>query len=171
MKKLPLLVICVIAFISVNVSSVYAADIKIGIIDTQKIIVQSQKIMKYRSDFSKDLEAKKQEFMKNQNSAQMLENELMTKQNEMTSEERKEKTRKLQRDARNLKRMQEELQAELKSKDSELGRMYLMQIRDVAIEYLKKEKFSIIMEKGAIVAYDDAIDVTDEIIKLYDSKP
>ena len=171
MKRVPFLFAFIVALISTSVFSAFGADLKIGIIDTQKIIAQSKKILKSRAEFSKELEEKKQEYLKKQSAAQALEDEIKAKGNSMTAQVRNDKIDELQQEAKNLKRMKDDLEADMKAKDAELGRKFLREIRDVAVEYLKKEKLTIILEKSAVVASDDAVDITDQIIKLYDSKP
>jgi outer membrane protein len=171
MKRLPLLFACIVAFISMNVFSAYAADLKIGIIDTQKIITDSEKILKYRADFTRELEEKKQEYAKKQAAAQALESELQTKGASMSPEVRRDKVDALQKEAKNLKRMQDDIESEMQAREAELSRKFLRQIKDLAVEYLEKEKFSLILEKNSVVASDDAIDITNQIIKIYDSKP
>lgn len=171
MKRLTFLFACIVLFISANVFSAFAADLKIGILDPQKIIAQSEKSTKYRAEFAKEFEVRQQEFLKKQSAAQALENELKTQGNTMTSEVYREKADRLRREARDLKRMQEEIEAELKAKEAELTRKFYREIKNVAVEYLEKEKLSLILEKNTTVASDDAIDVTDQIMKLYDSKP
>ena len=171
MKRLPLIFSCLITLISVSCITASAADLKIGVIDTQKIIMESKKILKFREDFSREFEAKRQALINKQSEAQALENELKTNGASLSYDEMRKKSDELQTKAKEFKRMQEELEAELKAEDAELSRKFLRQIKDVAVEYLQKEKLSLILEKNAVVASDDAIDVTDQIIKLYDSKP
>ena len=170
MKKLSFMFF-VIAFMIVSAFQVYAAETKIGIIDPQKILENSQKMLKHRSEFLKDVEAKKQELEKKQQAAQVLYSELRTKQGEMSDKEIRDKTYQLQREEKNLKRMQNEIEAELQAKNTELLRTFSIQISEVAAEYLKKEKLTLIMEKNKVIVSDDAVDITDQIIKLYDSKP
>ena len=172
MKKRTLLFVCIVALVMVYVFPAFAAaEVKIGVIDTQKIMVQSSKITKLRADFTKEFEAKRQELLKRQSAAQAIETELNTKGSTMTDQVRRDKTETLRKEARDLTRLKEEVEAELQAKDAELGRKFLREIRNVALEYLNKEKLSIILEKSSIVASDEAVDVTDQIIKLYDSKP
>ena len=171
MKRLPFLFACIVVFTAANIFSVYGAEIKIGIIDPQKIIMQSEKINKYREDFKKEIEGKKQEFIKKQSEVQALENELKTKGNSMTTEDYREKADTFRRESRDLKRMQEDLDAELKAKEAEIMRKFSLQVKDVVNEFLKKEKYTLILEKSFVLASDDAVDITDQIMKLYDSKP
>ncbi len=171
MKKITLLFFCSVALIAANLVPAFAAEVKIGVIDTQKILSQSVKITKARADFTKEIEARRQELIKRQNAAQEILNELNTKGSTMTEQVRRDKAETLRKEERDLNRMKEEIEVEMQDKDTELGRKFLTAIRTTAQEYLEKEKLSIIVEKGSLVASDKAIDVTDQIIKLYDSKP
>ena len=170
MKRLPFLFACIIAFISASVISASAADVKIGVMDTQKIIVKSEKITKYRAEYAQEIEAKRQEYLKKRNDAQELEKELNEKAASMTSEVQREKADRLRKEARDLKRMEEEIKAEMQAKEADMTRKFLLQIKDVAVEYLKKEKLTLILETGSVVASDDAVDITDQILKAFDSK-
>ena len=60
------------------------------------------------------------------------------------------------------------IEEELKKKDAELTQRLLKEIHEVVNEYRKKENYAIIHDKQALVSYDEAIDITDKIIKLYD---
>jgi len=66
--------------------------------------------------------------------------------------------------------MEEEIKAEMQAKEADMTRKFLLQIKDVAVEYLKKEKLTLILETGSVVASDDAVDITDQILKAFDSK-
>jgi len=37
-------------------------------------------------------------------------------------------------------------------------------------EFRKKNKFSLILEKKTVVSHDEGIDITKDIIKLYDAR-
>ncbi len=146
-----------------------AAEVRIGVIDTQRIIMQSKTTMELRANFLKELEGKRNELLEKQKEAQMLEEELKTKGAEMTLDTRRDKADLLSRKIKELNRMKEEIEAEAKRKDDELSRKFLREIGDILKDFQKKEKYTIIFEKSNIVANDDAIDITEKIIELYDS--
>ena len=82
---------------------------------------------------------------------------------------RKEKAEKLAREVKELRRLRSDLEEELKKKDKDLTRQLLLEIREVVQEYSKKQKFTVILEKRSVVASDNKIDITNKIIKLYDT--
>jgi len=145
-----------------------AADVKIGVIDTQKIMKESNAAKNARAVFLKDVETKRSVFNAKQKEVQGLQEEIKNKGKDMSDSLKKEKTDKLSQGVKELDRLKTDLEEELKKKDAELTQKLLKEIQDIVIEFRKKEKYSIIYEKQTLVAYDEAIDITDKIIKLYD---
>lgn len=146
-----------------------AANLKIGLIDTQKIIQQSKAAKKAREAFTKDVEAKRNLFQEKQNEVRTLAEELQKGGQGMTPEVRKEKSDNLEREDKELRRLKTDLEDELKKKDMELTSKLLKEINDIVQDYRKKENYTLILERKSVVAADDAIDITDKIIRLYDT--
>ena len=57
-----------------------------------------------------------------------------------------------------------------KKKDAFLTRKVIREIKKIVQTYTKEKKYTVVMEKKAVVAFDDAVDITDEIIKQYDAE-
>jgi len=144
--------------------------IKIGVVDLQKIQQNSSAFKKLSESYMKMLEAKKQEFDKEQSSLQALEEE-MRKQNMMLSLDAKEtKMKEYGKKTRHLKYLENELRQEAKEAEMELKRSVLTDIARVVGDIGKKEGYSIILEKGSsgFLYSDDAIDISDRVVKAYD---
>jgi len=146
-----------------------AAAVKIGVIDTRKIMRESMAAKKARAIFFKDFEAKKAIFMAKQDKARALEGELKREGKKMSPSLRKEEAEKLALEIKELKRLKSDLEEELKKKDLELTRKLLREIGEIVEEFSKKEKYTVILEKKSVVVADEAIDITDKIIRLYDA--
>jgi outer membrane protein len=145
-----------------------AADFKIGVIDIQRIMKESSAVKNTRAVFLKDVEAKRGVFNTKQKEIQDLQEEIKNKGTDMTASVKKEKTEKLSKEIKELDRLKSDLEEELKKKDTELTQTFLKEISEIVQEYRKKEKYTVIYEKQTLAAYDEAIDITDKIIKLYD---
>ncbi|MFC1493681.1 OmpH family outer membrane protein [Thermodesulfobacteriota bacterium] len=169
MKKLTSLLILSTLFLLVISFSAQAAEVKIGIIDTQKIMAQSKKTIALRASFFKDIESKRNEYVEKQTAAQELNEELQTKAQEMTIQVRREKAEFLNKTIKELQRMKEDIEFEAKLKDEELSRKFVREIAQIIRDYQKNENYTIIFEKNTTAAFDDAIDITDKIIEIYDS--
>jgi outer membrane protein len=146
-----------------------AAGLKIGIIDTQKIMRESRAAKSARAILVKDVEAKRGVLKAKEDEVRALQEELKKQGQDMSLSARKEKGEDFEREIRELKRLKSDLEEELKKKDREMARKLLLEIRDVVNEFLKKEKFTVILEKRSVVAADEAVDITDKIIRLYDA--
>lgn len=169
MKKITSLMILSTIFILALSFSLQAAETKIGVVDTQKIMTQSKKIIELRTSFFREIEGKRNEFVEKTQEGQALEEELRTKGQEMALQERREKTELLNKKAKELQRMKEDIEFEAKLKDEELTRKFVRDIGQIVRDFQKSENYTIILEKNSVAAYDDAVDITDRIIEIYDS--
>lgn len=170
MKRLVLLVgIFAGALLVTPALSVGAQTVKIGLIDTQKIMRESNAAKKARDILMKDLEAKRTQFKTEEDQARKLEEELKREGQSMTPAARQEKAQNLEKEIKELGRLKSDLEEDFRKKDAELARKIVTDIVGIAKEFQKKEKFTVILEKRYVVAADEAIDVTDKVLRLYDA--
>jgi len=153
-------------------SAVLAADtpVKLGIIDVQKILRESKAAKKAKAAFMKDVEQKRAQLVAKDKEIKALDQELKDKSGKLSSEMRQSKAEKMAREVKEFRRLDADMREDLKKKEVELTQKLLGEIRQIAQAFLKNMKYTLILEKSAIVASDDVIDVTDKIIKLYDAQ-
>ena len=147
----------------------FGEKVKIGLIDAQKIMRESKAAKRAQAVFIKDREAKMAILMGRQEEVRSLEEELKREGGNMSPSVRKEKTEQLARQIKELRRLRSDLDEELKKKNIELKQKILQEIREIVEEFLKKEKYTVILEKRWVVAADETIDITGKIIRLYDA--
>ena len=145
-------------------------SIKLGIIDTAKIMRESKAAKNAQTIFLKDLEAKRGILAAKEKEVRLLEEELKNPDTKLSPEERNSKNDKMAKEVKELSRLKSDLEEELKKKDVELTRKLIGEIREIVNTFYKKENYTLILEKNAVVASDDAIDITDKIIQLYDGQ-
>ena len=121
------------------IGTVCAARVKIGMIDTKKIMRESTASKKARALFLKDLEGKRTVLKEKQVEILTMQNELKKEGKNMPPKEREEKASIIQREIKELGRLKSDLEEELKKKDRELTLKILREIREVVKEYLKKD--------------------------------
>jgi outer membrane protein len=148
---------------------VFAQTVKIGLIDTQKIMRESSAARKARDILMKDLEAKRSQIKAEEDQIRKLDGELKKEGQNMTAAARQEKAGKLEKEIRELGRLKSDLEEDFRKKDAELAGKILGEIGGIVNGYLKKEKLTVVLEKRFVVAADDAIEITDKIIRLYDA--
>lgn len=149
--------------------SISAQSVRIGLIDTQKIMRESKAAKKAKELLMKDLEAKRAQYKGEEDQARKLEEELKKGAPSMTPAARQEKAEKLEKEIKELGRLKSDLEGDFRKKDAELARKILGEISEIVNELLKKEKFTVILEKRYVVAADDGIEITDKVIRLYDA--
>jgi len=169
MKRILLTVYVISLMGLICTTSAYAADIKIGVIDTERIMTESKAGVATRSLFAKEVQENNNRLQAKQKEAQTLQDELNTKGKDMTTAVLTEKQAKLTLVAKEYSRMKNDMEEDLKTRDNELSQKLLTAIGEIVSKYSQKEKFTLILEKTVIVTYDNTVDITDKIIQLYDA--
>jgi len=169
-KKLAIMGVLLMAIAISSSDCTQAADVKIGVIDTQEVLKESKAAKKARTLLMDELNEKRSVFSRKQDEVRLLEEEIKIKGDGMTESQRREKNDQLGREVKNLQRLKTDLEEELNKKNVDLTRKILQEVGDVVKEFMKKEKYSLILEKKIVVISDEAIDITEKIIRLYDSK-
>lgn len=169
MKRI-LLTLSIISLMGfVFITSAYAADIKIGVIDTQRIVAESKAGIATRTLFSKEVQENNSRLQTKQKEVQALQEELNTKGKGMDAVALAEKQEKYSKAYKELTRMKNDMTQDLEARDNELTQKLLKAIADIVIQYSQNEKYTLILEKGSLVSYDNTVDITDKIIQLYDA--
>ena len=169
MKRI-LLTLSIISLMGfVFITSAYAADIKIGVIDTQRIMAESKAGIATRTLFSKEVQENNSRLQTKQKELQALQEELNTKGKEMDAVALAEKQEKYSKAYKELTRMKNDMTQDLEARDNELSQKILKAIGDIVVQYSQNEKYTLILEKSSLVSYDSVVDITDKIIQLYDA--
>ena len=169
-KKLAIMGVILMAIAISSSDCTQAADVKIGIIDTQEVLKESKAAKKARTLLMDELNEKRSVFGRKQDEVRLLEEEIKIKGDGMTESQRREKNDQLGREVKNLQRLKTDLEEELNKKNVDLTQKILQEVSDVIKEFMKKEKYTLILEKKSVVSSDEAIDITEKILRLYDAK-
>lgn len=145
-------------------------QIKIGIVDMQKILRESKAAKAARGGFMKDLEDKKAQIIDRAKDVQKQEEELNRLDPSASVETRRQKSDKLKHDARELNNLRQDVEADVKRKEIEIAQHLFVEIMQVLRNYAKQERYSLILERSTIVVAEESIDITDKILKLYDAQ-
>jgi len=147
----------------------YSAELKIGIIDTNKIINDSKAGKNANVAFNKEYEARQGTLSSKQKEVLAIQDELATKGKDMTPSLYSDKTTAYSKASKEFTRLKSEMEEELKTKKSSLTSKLLSEVSAIVSDYCKKEKFTVILEKSYVAAYDGSVEITDKIIQLYDA--
>lgn len=145
---------------------------KLAFVDLQKALNLCKAGQDAKEDFAKQVEKAEQSLMLKQEELKKLK-EILQKQSAMLNEDTfKKKEKEYQAKLRDFKRLYEESQDELKAQDNEAVKEILESLVQVVQEYGKEQGFTFIFEKSesALLFANEAMEVTEEILKLYDQQ-
>jgi outer membrane protein len=145
---------------------------KLAFVDLQKALNLCKAGQDAKEEFAKQVEKAEQSLMVKQEELKKIK-EILEKQSAMLNEETfKNKEKDFQAKRRDFKRLYEESQDELKVQDNEAVKEILEALVQVVQEYGKEKGFTFILEKSesALLFADEALEVTEDILKLYDQQ-
>jgi outer membrane protein len=142
--------------------------LKIGIVDINKIMKDSKAAKNAQAIFKKDLDAKKATLKSKSDKVAALDKEL--KNLEQKSSAWNEKRDKLAKEFKEMKVMENQMNQELRNKDLDLTKKIVADVQQIMNKLVKSENYSIILDKKAVMAVKEGFDITDKVIKIYDSQ-
>ena len=167
MKKLSLSLI-ILLFLATSV----LAQGKIGIVDLQRALNLSQEGVAAKKEISAQLKKFEAEFKKKQDELQRLKDELEKQAVLLSDSAKAEKELEYQKNVKELQRFNKDVKDELQQKDAAHTKRILNELFATLQKIGKEGGYTMIIEKneGAVIFYDDAIDLTDQLIKAYDAE-
>ncbi len=162
-----LLVFCL--FLS---SVAYGAELKIGYVDLQKALNESEGGKKAKADLDEIIKAKQLLIDKKGKELERLKEELDKQSALLSDEARKARQDALDKKMRDFQRFVQDAQAEVKKREAEFTDELLKDLRKIIEGIGKEGHYVLILERveGFILYADKAIDLTDEVIKRYNEK-
>ena len=144
------------------------SEVKIGVINPQKLVEETKKGKEIARKFENLRQQKENAFKTMQDEIKKLEKDLASPALSMTA--RESKSLELDRKKTAIKRFAEDSRKELQSRLDQEVNALKREIHPILKQYGKEKGFSIIFEMQGAVYFDPTIDITNEIIKILDSK-
>ncbi len=146
-----------------------AADFKVGVVDTERVLRESAPAMKAESKIEKEFSGRDQEIKKLIKQAKELQASLDKEDSKLSDTDRRNKERELTAMNVDLQRMQREFREDLNLRKNEELAIVLEQANKAIQAIAEAEKFDLILQEA--VYRNPKIDITDMVIKhLADSK-
>lgn len=144
--------------------------IKIGYIDIQRVISESQAGKRARERFQAQVKKAEADIVKERQELDRLKSELDKKGPLLKEDERRNIESDLQKRSVNLQRNMADHQQELQAKNNEMMADILKELEKIVNEVGKAEKFTLILERSQILYSDQGIDITSKVIESYNSR-
>lgn len=144
--------------------------VKIGFIDVQRAINESQPGKRARDRFQAQVKKAETDLLKEKQELERLKSEFDKKSPLLKEDERRNVEGDLQKRVVNYQRTMGDLQQELKQKEGEMTADILKELEKIVNEVGKTDKFTIILERSQILYSDQATDITNKVIEVFNSR-
>jgi outer membrane protein len=151
-------------------SSAWAQSVKIGFVDIQRIISESQPGKRAYDRFQTQIKKAEVDIQKERQDMEKTRTDLDKKGPLLKEEERRNLEADFQRRSVNLQRNLSDQQQELQRKRNEMMAEILKELEQVVTEVGKAEKFTLILERSQILYSDQAVDITNKVIEVYNNR-
>lgn len=145
-------------------------QVKIGFIDVQRAISESQAGKNAKERFQAQVKKAEADLLKEKQDLERLKSDLDKKAPLLKEDERRNLEGDLQRRYVNYQRAMNDQQQELRQKESEMTTDILKELEKIVNEVGKAEKFTLILERSQILYSDQAIDITNKVIDVFNSR-
>lgn len=144
--------------------------VKIGFIDIQRAISESQAGKRAKEKFQAQVKKAEAELLKEKQELERLKSDLDKKGPLLRDDERRNLEADLQRRYVNYQRSMTDYQQDLRQREGEMTGDILKQLEKIVSEVGKAEKFTLILERSQILYSDQGIDITNKVIEAYNSR-
>jgi len=144
---------------------------KIGLVNIQEAILSTGEGKKSMADLQKKYQPKQQDVQKQQQDIQAISDQLQKQAATLSEDEQRRLNRDLEEKQKLLKRTTEDAQADFAADRDEMFRRIGQKMVSVIHDYAQKNGFSLVIGSDQIPIYYAAteVDLTDQIVKLYDA--
>ncbi len=148
------------------------AELKVGYVDLQKALNTCKAGKDAKNTISSLVKKYEGEFKGKQENLLKLKNNLEKQASLLSADARKDKEREYQQEVKELQRFQKDVKEELQQKDADHTKRILNELFETLKTIGKDGQYTMILEKneGAVIFADESIDLTDQLVKLYDAK-
>jgi outer membrane protein len=161
----------VLVMLALSPASVWAQErIKIGFIDLQRAIMESQAGKKAKARFDAQVKKAETDLLKEKSELERLKSEFDKKSPLLKDDERRNLEAELQRRLVLYQRTMGDHQQELRQREGEMTSDILKQLQQIVIEIGKAEKFTLIFERTQLLYNDQGIDITNKVIESYNNR-
>ncbi|HTY25194.1 MAG TPA: OmpH family outer membrane protein [Desulfomonilaceae bacterium] len=145
-----------------------AEEIKIGFVDIMKFAEKSQKAKEQQQRFAQKVESMRNSLENKKKELQNLQDQLQ-KQGPMLKEEtRNLKIKEIGIKEMEFKLAEKDAQSELQNEQRDAQEVFRKDLSKIIGQLRAQKKLTLIVNAEALLAADDTLDITDEVVRMYD---
>jgi len=168
------LLVAGVAFCVVSLSEAKAVgnSPRLATVDVQRLLLESKAGKQAKEKVEAERNLKQKEITAREEEINKLQREFEKQASILSEAARKEKQEGIDRRMRDLRRTYDDFSRDLQKKEGDLVRELLKEVSGIIRDYAKEKGYTLVLEKGqaGILYSADEIDLTKEIIALYDAK-
>ncbi len=153
---------------------VYAADTtpKIGYIDLQRILLQSNEGKQAKAALEKQFSAKKQELNQKKQELEDMQKSLETQSSMLSHDALVQKQAEFMKKRDTFLKLVQQYDKELQEQDGKLTKKILLQLQDIITKIGRDGNYSVIIEKSqsGILYAPENEDLTDKVLKIFNQE-
>jgi outer membrane protein len=157
---------------SAAMPAVAAAEMKVGVVDLQRALNESEAGKRAKADFKARVDKLEGQLKGQKDELDRLKDELDRKSVVMKEDERRKLATDFEHKRLDLKRKFEDSQAELQKKDQELTGEILEGLQQVIKQIGDRDSYTMILEMGTsgVVYHANSIDITEQVLAAFNSR-
>ena len=160
----------VLCFSLVSADPADAAEMKVGVMNVQKVLVNSVSGKAAKEKFDQKMQDLQSKFKAEEQALVDMQGEIEKKSSAWSEETKQLKVREFQKKRRELQEKSEDARFELKTlQDKELAPI-LKALEGVVDTYGKNNGYTLILDsKAGVIYFSDVVDITDQLVKELDA--
>ncbi len=148
----------------------WGQELKVGFVSLQKAISESKSGQSARESFQTAIKERQEALLKEKQAIESRRKDLEKQAVLMKESERAKAQREFQLRVRDYERKTRDMREELALREQEVTNSILKDLQKVIAEVGKTGRFTMILEQGQLLYTDKGIDITDEVIRLYNER-
>lgn len=160
-----------IFIVSVNCTfSVFAGEIKVGIVDTVKILRESAPAIKAQKEIEQEFSPRDEQVKKMAAGVKALQEKLENESNNMSETEQRNLERKLASLSREYQRAQRQMQEDFSIRQNDERSLLVEYINKAINDIATVEEYDLIFHLQDTVYRSERIDITEQVMKALEDK-
>jgi len=155
----------------ISAASAVAQEQKIGFVDLQRALNESETGRRAKDDFRGQLDKVQGDLKRKKDELDRMKEQIEKKGSVLKEEERRNMEKDFQKKVVDFERAYKDTQAELQAKDKEMTAKILADLQEVIQEVGRDERYTVILEASTNVLYGNPnADLTEKVIETYNSR-
>ncbi len=147
-----------------GLGSAVAADYKIGYVNIQQVVQESQEAQEAKGQLEEEVRKRKAELKQKRQEVSELKKKLEKQGSLMSGEQKQEAKRQLQQALREFRRFQQKAQKDLDTRKDRVLRELYAEISQIVDRIGKTEDYDLILTGSATLFASDSINLTQQVV-------